>query len=375
MLEKVIKPNAFLADIIIVLLLYGSTTAYSNAQRDRLYKWRKEVLDSLNDDGKLRLIEKADREFKSRNVVVINKKQSLTGDKHNYESLSSYYWPDSNNPNGAYISKDGLVNPETLDCDREKINKMATRCVLFSKVFYLTKEKKYYKAFVSQIDDWFIRKRTKMNPHMNYSQVIKGKYNNMGQAHGIIDAYALSDVLESIRLVEIVKPLPKRQTSALKMWFFDFSEWLQNSDQGKIESKQPNNHCPYYYSLLANIGIYTGNERLIDNIVNKYPEVVLRRLISEDGRQSGEMVRTRAYHYSILSLSAMVDFCYIMKQYGVDFYEENEEIIDKGFAYLTQYIDNREAFPAQEIGNWDYEVSYLRKQLERLDCLKSSNKN
>lgn len=373
MRKKVIRKNLFLASIFTFLyLLYGSMPVYSNVKGDRLYKWRKDILDTLNDTEKKRLIEKADEELKNRNIVVTNKKQCLTGDKHNYESLSSYYWPDPNNPNGAYISKDGLVNPETLDYDREKIDKMATRCVYFSKAYYFTKDKKYYRAFVDQIDDWFVGKRTKMNPHMNYSQVIKGKYNNKGQAHGIIDAYALSNVLESIRLVEIVKPLPKRQTSALKMWFFDFSEWLQNSEQGKIESKQPNNHCPYYYSLLANIGIYTGNEKLIENIINRYPEIVLRRLILEDGRQPGEMVRTRAYHYSILSLSAMVDFCYIMKQYGVDFYGENEEIINKGFAYLTQYIDNRDAFPAQEIGNWDYEVSYLRKQIDRLESLKSS---
>ena len=359
---------------IISFLLLGCSSAYSNNIVGGLYKWEKEALDTLNDVERTRLINKAEKELKRQNIVVTNKKQCISGDRHNYESLSSYYWPDPINPRGAYVSKDGLVNPETLDYDREKIDKMASRCVYFAKAFYFSHEEKYYKAFVSQLTDWFLSKKTKMNPHMDYSQVIKGKYNNKGQAHGIIDAYPLSNVLESIRLVEIVKPLSKRQTSALKMWFVDFSKWLQNSEQGIIESKQPNNHCPYYYSLLVNIGIYTGNERLVDDIVNKYPDVVLRRLISENGRQPGEMVRTRAYHYSVLSLSAMVDFCHIMKQYGVDFYGENEDIINKGFAYLTQYIDNKDAFPAQEIGNWDYEVSYLRKQLDRLKSLKLSNK-
>jgi Alginate lyase len=36
-----------------------------------------------------------------------------SGNKHDFFSLSPYYWPDPNNPKGPYILKDGHTNPES----------------------------------------------------------------------------------------------------------------------------------------------------------------------------------------------------------------------------------------------------------------------
>lgn len=354
------------------LLLFGNNRNDKNDKKITikcLLIGREDALDTLSSEGRKIIIEQATKEIRTPVIVVTNKKQCITGDKHNYESLSSYYWPNPDNPQGAYVSKDGYVNPETLDYDREKINKMARRCMSFAKAYYYSRDKFFYESYLRQINAWFVDKKTRMTPNMEYSQIIKGKYNNQGQAHGIIDAYALSKVLESIRLVEEIKPLPKRTSRALKEWFVCFSEWLRNSEQGKIESRQPNNHCPYYYSLLTNISFYVDDKQLIDKIVKEYPDVVLKRLIKEDGSQPGELIRTRAYHYSSLTLSAIVDFCFMMDRYGVNFYGDNMEIIDKGFSYLLKFADNKEAFPAKEIGDWNYTVSFLESLTNRIKSL------
>lgn len=360
----------------LLLIIVDASTHNSNKRVlniEKLLIWDINTLDSIRShtESKMYLLENAEKEILMADVVVTNKKQSLTGDKHNYESLSSYYWPDPNNKVGPYMNIDGMVNPETLDYDREKIDRLADRCKILSTAYYISGNERYYKALVRQLEAWFVSESTRMNPHMQYSQVIKGKYNNQGQAHGIIDAYAFTNVLESIRLIELKTTLPTELSNGLHKWFSCFVNWLLNSEQGKIESRQPNNHCPLYYALLTNIAIYIGEEKLIYDILNKYPQEVVERLIMEDGSQPGELIRTRAYHYSILSLSAIIDYCCIIETYAPEFYMSNRCRIDKGIEYLQKYRDKKEEFPAQEIGNWDFEVALLDMEIKRLEKLRT----
>ena len=71
-------------------------------------------------------------------ISVTQKESSLSNDIHNYESLSSYYWPDTQNPNGPYIEKDGMLNPETKKDDRARLNKVSNRIMKLSLAYYLT---------------------------------------------------------------------------------------------------------------------------------------------------------------------------------------------------------------------------------------------
>ncbi len=374
-MRRLLFSISILVFLFPIIYVFGNKGSDYHKPTGGLLITREVDLDTLSNEGRDVLMKKVMIEIGESDIVVTNKKQCITGNKHNYESLSSYYWPDPNNPRGPYINKDGYVNPETLDYDREKIDKLAQRCTLFSKAYYYTKDRKFYRAFVRQIDAWFVNKKTKMNPDMRYSQIIKRKYHNQGQAHGIIDAYAFSRVLESVRLVEEVKPLPRSSSMELKKWFKNFSTWLKSSEQGKIESKQPNNHCPYYYSLLTNISIYIDDKQFVEEIIRNYPNVVLHRLIKVDGRQPGELIRTRAFHYSNLTLSAILDFCYMMERCGVNFYGDNKVIIDKGFSFLLQYVDKQDAFPGQEIGDWNYEVTFLNSLTNRLKSLETNTSN
>jgi hypothetical protein len=53
-----------------------------------------------------------------------------SGDKHEYMSLSRYWWPDPSKPDGLpYIRRDGETNPEAAAIpDHENLGKMASRC-------------------------------------------------------------------------------------------------------------------------------------------------------------------------------------------------------------------------------------------------------
>jgi len=47
------------------------------------------------------------------------------GGIHDYYSEATYWWPDSANPTGPYIRKDGLNNPANFDFHRQAISQFS----------------------------------------------------------------------------------------------------------------------------------------------------------------------------------------------------------------------------------------------------------
>lgn len=311
------------------------------------------------------LVTVADKLCNSLPTVVTNKIKCLTGNLHNYESLSSYYWPDPDNPGGPYINIDGRLNPEVKEYDRTKIDELAFNLKSLSVAYYLTEEKKYYNAFVKHLRAWFINKKTYMTPNFEYAQIIKGQDDNHGQPHGLIDAYVLTDVLDAIRLVDFIKPIKKRDKKRLKQWTELFSEWMTSSSLGIRESLQMNNHGPAYDALLFDLAVFSNNTILADSLSNNYKKNRIDKLINPDGSQPSELKRTRAFHYSALSISFMVDFCIMQYKTNREYIELLPPIIS-ACNYLEQFIGNKERFPYQELSDWVYNENLVIQNISRI---------
>ena len=54
---------------------------------------------------------------------------------------------------------------------------------------------------------------------------------------------------------------------------------------------------------------------------------------------------------------------------GINYYVNNRDIIDKAFKYVESYIDNRQSYPFQEIGNWNRICEGIKVECERLNQL------
>ena len=58
------------------------------------------------------------RKYSKQNpLTLIDKKKYFTNDKHYYQSLAIYFWPDSTRTDGKYRQRDGIYNPEYIDYD------------------------------------------------------------------------------------------------------------------------------------------------------------------------------------------------------------------------------------------------------------------
>lgn len=311
-------------------------------------------------------INKADEYVIEKPLTVTNKIKSFSGDPHDYTSLAVYWWPDENATDGKYVNRDGYINPEFEQYDLPKLRELAVRMKYFSWAYYLTNQNKYYKAAVNQLRVWFVKKKTYMNPSLEYGQVIPGYNNNRGRGTGIIEAYEFNMVLESVRLLDSKKKLPTSLSRALQNWFYQFSEWMAYSDLGVAASKGGSNTGLAYDVTLLNCALYSGNTVVADAISSNFYKKRIEAQIKPDGTQPNELMRTNAYSYSVFNLTHIVDFCLIQQSLGNSFYAEHKERIDAAIKYLIQFIDNESAFTYQQIGDIKPSERELMKEISRL---------
>ena len=315
------------------------------------------------------LVAKADGIVKQKPVAVTDKEICLSGNKHNYESLSVYWWPDPKNPDGPYIARDGEYNPEYKKYDYPRLLKLKDNLVTCSKAFFLTGDPRYYDFFCLQLDTWFINSETRMTPNFEYCQFIPGRNNGRGNPQGMADTYNFNDMLESIRLVNAVKNIGKGRMKALKNWFHDFADWMQTSDYGKKAYAFKNGQVLTYDTTIYDIFIFTGQKSARKAIFKAFPEKRIKAQIADDGKMPEALKRTKALSYTVSDITRLVDFASLAKADGKSLSKESLVRIQSAFDYITPLTSNREAFPYSEIGNWDEEVKKLEKLNNRFKKL------
>lgn len=309
--------------------------------------------------------------LKQKDVSVINKKHTpASGDIHDYASLSRYFWPDSSKPDGLpYISKDGISNPELKEYDRETLEKMSQRVRTFTLAWFLGGDTLFANAAVKQIQVWFIDDSTRMNPNMDYAQMIPGRNNSIGYPFGVLDGYSFVQTMDALKVLEAYRGFSKADKASLKKWFTDYVHWLTTSEQAIEESKAANNHGTTYDTQLLAYSLYIGDRKTAQNLIDHFAERHILKQIEKDGRQPKELKRTLAFHYSWYNLSHMLDFYTIANNSGLDFARATEiqgHSFFKALDFLTDYIGKSEKqWPYKQIFGWKNAQANLVRDLYR----------
>ena len=112
-----------------------------------------------------------------------------SGSKHDYMSQARYFWRDPSKPDGLpYINRDGMTNPEIYRLDRNRLGETADRITTLCLAYYLTDDEKYARKATQLLRTWFIDKATRMNPNLEYAQMIPGHNGGKGRCNGVVDA-------------------------------------------------------------------------------------------------------------------------------------------------------------------------------------------
>ncbi len=299
------------------------------------------------------LLREAARALHAPLVAVTDKHTLLppSGDKHDYFSLSPYWWPDPTKPNGLpYIRRDGQTNPESKrDLDQPRIAEMGANVQALALAYYFTRNERYARRAAQQIRTWFLDPATRMNPHLRYSQLVRG--NDEERGSGIIDTRWFIEVVNAAGLLNASKSWTASDEQQLRDWFRQYLNWLLTSPNGKHEQAAKNNHGSWYAAQTAAYALFIGDTAKARETVSG-AKARIGWQIKSDGQQPIELERTRSMHYSGFNVEALSRLAEIGQKVGVDLWNykapEGGSLV-AAIDNLARYLGTGQKWPGQQI--------------------------
>ena len=283
-----------------------------------------------------------------------------SGDKHDYMSQAPYFWPDPTKPDGLpYIRRDGERNPELKKItDHDALDKMEAGVEVTALAYYFTGREEYARKAVELLRAWFLDPSTRMNPNLEYAQFVPGV--NTGRGIGLIETRGLTRVVDAIGLLDTSKSLTDKDRQGVKDWYSKFLTWMQESKNGRDESNSKNNHGTYYDLQVTSYALFLGKTDLAKNTVETAKTKRIALQIEPDGREPLELVRTKAWSYSIGNLQGLMELATLGENVGVDlwnFQTKDGRSIRKALEYLYPFATG-EKWKYEQIEGFDPKALY-----------------
>ena len=273
-----------------------------------------------------------------------------SGDKHDYVSLSPYWWPNPDTPDGLpYIRKDGEFNPERDQYDVSKLDTFGTTVTRLGYAYYYTGDERYAEAAVARLKHFLIDSETRMRPRVQYGQFIPGV--NNGRKYGIIETLRVRWVPDAVEMLVGSEALTPEVLDGVRGWFGEYAHWLNTSEFGVAERDGDNNHATWCKAQIANYAAFAGDLDTTRQMVELARESLTEQF-EPDGSQPEELARTRALDYSDFNLRGHSDLATLGEAVGVDLWHykaENGTALRKGYDWILPYITNEKDFPYQQI--------------------------
>lgn len=221
------------------------------------------------------------------------------GGKHDYFSEGDYWWPDPNKPDGPYIQRDGMSNPDNFNDHRLALIRLSLIVPSLAAAYVLTRDRKYADHAARHLRAWFVDEATRMNPNLQYAQAIHGRFT--GRGTGIID---------TLHLVEVARAAPRldlngRDLDGIRKWFAEYLEWMTTHPYGIAERDAKNNHGTCWAAQVAAFAGLTGNATLTEYCRDRFKTALIPNQEAADGSFPLELARTKPYGYSLFNLDAM----------------------------------------------------------------------
>lgn len=275
-------------------------------------------------------------------TVTASSSPKSAGGKHDFFSEADYFWPDPKNPDGPYINRDGMSNPENFVAHRHAMIRFSEIIGALASAYQITGDEKYIKQAMVHLKAWFVNQETLMNPNLAYAQAIKGLFT--GRSWGIIDSIHFMEVAQGIIVMEKSKSFDKVTLATIKKWFSDYILWLNTNKNGIAEKNAKNNHGTCWAMQVASFAKLVNDQPMLDSLRQQYKNVFLPNQMADDGSFPLEMKRTKPYGYAIFNLDAMTALCQILStpKDNLWTYETADgKSIKKGLEYLYPYIADK----------------------------------
>jgi hypothetical protein len=347
--------------ILILILLVSFDTGFALIiEKGKEVNQKQTSYDSI---AKLIVEVERDRVIETANKLLNVKPRTITafsspgnlGGKHDFHSDGPYWWTDPANPNGPYIRKDGIRNPERFQNHDKSLVYFSRIVSTETSALLLTGKEKYAKSAMRHLKAWFIDTTTRMNPNMLYAQAIKGICT--GRGVGIIDAVPLMDVARSVMILEKSSSVSSQDIALIKEWFKQFISWLTTHPYGIEEMNAKNNHGMWWHAQLAVYARLVEDQQVLQLCQDHYKDILLPGQMKADGSFPLELERTNPYAYSLFNLDAMASLAWVLSDTTFNVWNytlPDGRGLKKGLDFIMSYIQDKTKWPYnKDVANWN----------------------
>jgi len=304
-------------------------------------------------DAVRRLHAAAERRLKEGPWSVTNdrpKSLELDLDVHDYYSEATYWWPDPNNPTGAFVRKDGQANPDRFLANKTALNAMCDAVFTLGTAAYLLDDPRYAQRAARDIQTWFINPKTRMNPNLEFAQVVRGVTADRGE--GVLDGRVFIHAIQGMEFLAHTGAWDVKDQAAVHKWFEEYLTWLTHSKKAEAEKKSGNNHASWWTAQVAAVATFVQNSADEDMAYRYYREHILPGQIRPDGSAPREEARTRSLSYSAFNLEAFTTICRIAQVNGVDLWNaqgRKNATVTTMIEYLRPYLQDPKRWSKEQI--------------------------
>ncbi|HJX91503.1 MAG TPA: alginate lyase family protein [Pyrinomonadaceae bacterium] len=325
---------SFRLTILFLLLLPGTASAQqSNFDVARI--------------DRARVLQAANQYLKEQPITITaSTSPRSAGGVHDFFSEGDYWWADPANPDGPYIQRDGMTNPNNFVDHRRYLMRLSVQVPALAAAWRLTKDERYAKHAVKHLRAWFIDEKTRMNPSLQFAQAIHGRFT--GRGIGVIDTIHLVEVSRAVEILKDSSSLNTNDLGGVIQWFIDYLQWMTTSKNGIDEREAKNNHGTCWVMQVAAFAELVGNQELIAYCRNRFKTVLVPNQIAVNGSFPEELRRTKPYGYSLFNLDAMATICEILSTPNDNlwtFTTSDGRGISRAVEYMYPFIKNKKSWP------------------------------
>lgn len=293
-----------------------------------------------------KIIRQADADMSAEPVTVTSFiAERSAGTQHDFYSEGDYWWPDSLNPDGPYVRRDGCTNPDNFVQHRHAMIRFSRIVGNLTSAYLLTGNKDYVAPALAHVRAWFIDDSTRMNPNLLYAQAIKGVAT--GRGIGIIDTIHLIEVVQSLMRLREAGLVPQDVDKGVSSWLTEYVDWLMTHPYGEKEMNATNNHGTCWAMQVAMFAKYIGNRDVMTLCADRFRNIFIVNQMAADGSFPQERARTKPYGYSLFNLDAMATLCQILSTEDDnlwDYTTPDGRNMRKAVEYMWPYIADKSSW-------------------------------
>jgi hypothetical protein len=275
------------------------------------------------------------------------------GGKHDYYSQGDYWWPDPAHPNGPYIRRDGMSNPNRFEDHRQALIRLSLQMPALVVAYDVSGDKRFANAAQRHLDAWFVDPATRLAPHLDHAQAITNL--NTGRGVGLIDTLHLVEVARAAYRLDQKGQLGNR--AAIIDWFSRYIRWMTTSANGIEERDSVNNHASCYVLQLAAFAQLVGDQATTAWCVDRFKTALVPKQIAIDGTLPLELARTKPYGYCLFNLEVLATIAHLLSTSSDKLWTFKTahcgSVMD-AFDYMMPYMINKSTWPhARDVEYWD----------------------